>query len=85
MRNGRPITPPSTASATELLPALIAKLGATGLGELEVREGSWRVRLRRPAVAAAPQTSAKERRSSERDRGARAGARSASGARPARA
>jgi biotin carboxyl carrier protein len=35
----------------ELLPALIAKLGATGLGELEVREGNWRVRLRRPATA----------------------------------
>ncbi len=34
---------------TELLPSLIAKLGATGLGELEVREGAWRVRLRRPA------------------------------------
>src|SRR5918995_1538002 len=33
----------------ELLPALIAKLGATGLGELEGREGGWRVRLRRPA------------------------------------
>jgi biotin carboxyl carrier protein len=35
----------------DLLPALIAKLGATGLGELEVREGTWRVRLRRPAAA----------------------------------
>jgi acetyl-CoA carboxylase biotin carboxyl carrier protein len=34
----------------ELLPALVARLGATGLGELEVREGSWRVRLRRPAA-----------------------------------
>src|SRR4029077_17777847 len=33
----------------ELLPALMAKLSATGLGELEVREGAWRVRLRRPA------------------------------------
>jgi biotin carboxyl carrier protein len=33
----------------DLLPALIAKLGATGLGEIEVREGAWRVRLRRPA------------------------------------
>jgi acetyl-CoA carboxylase biotin carboxyl carrier protein len=33
----------------ELLPALIAKLGATDLAELEVREGGWRVRLRRPA------------------------------------
>jgi len=32
----------------QLLPALIARLGASGLGELEVREGSWRVRLRRP-------------------------------------
>jgi biotin carboxyl carrier protein len=32
----------------ELLPALIAKLGTTRLGELEVREGDWHVRLRRP-------------------------------------
>jgi acetyl-CoA carboxylase biotin carboxyl carrier protein len=32
----------------ELLPALIAKLGTTQLGELEVREGEWHVRLRRP-------------------------------------
>lgn len=35
--------------ADELLPSLIAKLGATGLGEIEVREDDWRVRLRRPA------------------------------------
>ena len=35
--------------ASQLLPALIAKLGATGLGELEVRQDGWRVRLRRPA------------------------------------
>jgi len=34
--------------ATDLLPALVAKLGATGLGEIEVREGTWKVRLRRP-------------------------------------
>jgi acetyl-CoA carboxylase biotin carboxyl carrier protein len=47
----------------ELLPALIAKLGATGLGELEVREGSWRVRLRRPAMAAA---GSRDRRSGDR-------------------
>jgi biotin carboxyl carrier protein len=33
-----------------LLPALIAKLATTRLGELEVREGDWRVRLRRPAA-----------------------------------
>ena len=37
--------------AAELLPALIVKLAATGLGELEVREGAWKVRLRRPAAA----------------------------------
>ena len=40
--------------ADELLPSLIAKLGATGLGEIEVREGDWKVRLRRPADAASP-------------------------------
>jgi biotin carboxyl carrier protein len=32
----------------ELLPALVAKLSVTGLGEIEVREGPWKVRLRRP-------------------------------------
>lgn len=37
---------------TELLPSLMAKLTATGLGELEVREGAWKVRLRRPAEGA---------------------------------
>ncbi len=36
------------ALADELIPALIAKLGASGLGEIEVREGDWRIRLRRP-------------------------------------
>jgi biotin carboxyl carrier protein len=35
--------------ADDLLPALAAKLGANGLGELEVREDAWRVRLRMPA------------------------------------
>lgn len=35
--------------ADELLPALMAKLGATGLGEIELREGDWKVRVRRPA------------------------------------
>lgn len=34
--------------AAELLPSLVAKLGASGLGELDVREGRWRVRLRMP-------------------------------------
>lgn len=48
----------------ELLPALIAKLGVTGLGELEVREGTWRVRLRRPAGVVA--SGARDRRVSDR-------------------
>ncbi len=48
--------------ATELLPSLVIKLAATGLGELEVREGTWRVRLRRPAAADA----ARERRPADR-------------------
>ena len=39
------------ALTNELIPALIAKLGASGLGEIEVREGDWKVRLRRPAAA----------------------------------
>jgi biotin carboxyl carrier protein len=50
----------------ELLPALIAKLGATGLGELEVREGAWKVRLRRPASSG----SGRDRKAGERGSGA---------------
>jgi biotin carboxyl carrier protein len=52
----------------DVLPALIAKLGATGLGELEVREGGWRVRLRRPADGQPPTRS---RRPAERSAGDR--------------
>ena len=37
--------------ATELLPALIGRLTAGGLAEIEVREGDWKVRLRRPLEA----------------------------------
>ena len=54
----------------ELLPALIAKLGATGLGELEIREGAWHVRLRQPAEGAST-SSARDRRPGERERSAR--------------
>jgi biotin carboxyl carrier protein len=36
--------------ADELLPALIAKLAASGLGEIEVRQGGWKARLRKPAT-----------------------------------
>jgi biotin carboxyl carrier protein len=39
--------------AEELLPALVAKLSATGLGEIEVGEGSWTVRVRRPVDGSA--------------------------------
>jgi biotin carboxyl carrier protein len=53
----------------QFLPALIAKLGATGLGELEVREGAWRVRLRRPAEGAG--ATGRDRRSADRERGSR--------------
>ncbi len=63
----------------DLLPALIAKLGATGLGELEVREGDWRIRLRRPApVDGAPASTTRERRPADRDRSTRGTAGSAS-------
>ena len=36
----------------EVLPALIARLRASRLGELEVRTADWRVRLRRDGKAA---------------------------------
>ena len=48
--------------AEDLLPALIAKLGATGLGEIEVGEDAWTVRIRRPADG----TSAQARRAGDR-------------------
>jgi acetyl-CoA carboxylase biotin carboxyl carrier protein len=35
--------------ADDLVPALIAKLSASGLGEIEVGEDRWTVRVRRPA------------------------------------
>ena len=34
--------------ADEVLPSLIARFGASDLGELEVKRGAWRIRLRRP-------------------------------------
>ena len=48
--------------AEDLVPALIAKLSASGLGEIEVGESSWTIRVRQPAEASA----AHERRSSDR-------------------
>jgi len=52
----------------ELLPALVAKLGATGLGELEIKEGAWRVRLRR-AAGTQPSSGRDKRRERGGDRG----------------
>jgi len=46
---------------SSLLPSLVAKLGTSGLGELEVREGDWRVRLRRPLGAGAARRSSGDR------------------------
>jgi biotin carboxyl carrier protein len=66
----------------DLLPALIAKLGATGLGELEVREGTWRVRLRRPTGSSGT-GSTRDRRPGERSPAERGGERP-SGDRPSR-
>jgi len=37
-----------TRLSETLVPALVAKLSGTGLGEVEVREGDWRIRVRRP-------------------------------------
>jgi len=53
--------------ADELLPALVAKLGASRLGEIEVREGPWKIRLRAPASAGSgPSAGLRDRRSSDR-------------------
>jgi biotin carboxyl carrier protein len=76
-KGGRPVDDAAARAADhaaierlseELLPALIAKLGATGLGELEIRQGAWRVRLRRPATASA---GGRERRPTDRSSGER--------------
>ena len=39
--------------AEDLVPALIAKLSASGLGEIEIGEGAWTIRVRRPGDATA--------------------------------
>jgi biotin carboxyl carrier protein len=46
----------------DLLPALITRLDASELGELEVRGGGWRVRLRRPYDRRRPVVAADGRR-----------------------
>lgn len=56
--------------ADDILPALIARFGAGSLGELEVRHGDWRVRLRRADGAASPVKGREPRdgRSAEKER-----------------
>ena len=56
--------------AESLVPALVQKLSSSGLGELEVREGDWRIRLRRsaPASSTAPRRSERPRLGSHADR-----------------
>src|SRR5450759_3027728 len=44
--------------ADDILPALIAKLTSGGLGEIEVRQGGWKARLRKPATAPEPNKAA---------------------------
>ena len=39
--------------AEDLVPALISKLSASGLGEIEVGESTWTIRVRQPAEASA--------------------------------
>jgi biotin carboxyl carrier protein len=53
--------------ADEVLPRLISRFGASGLGELEIRQTGWRVRMRRAAngedeMVAAPRRGAKHGR-----------------------
>jgi biotin carboxyl carrier protein len=66
--------------ADELIPALIAKLGASGLGEIEVREGAWKVRLRRPADGSAPAHPGGRRGAERVGRGATSGGAAIGGA-----
>ncbi len=60
--DGQPVTVEATGAsfedlarlADEVLPPLVARLGVSGLGEIEVRHDDWRVRLRRSAPAGRP-------------------------------
>ena len=46
--------------ADDLLPALIARLASSGLGEIEVRESGWKARLRMPTTAQEPRKAARQ-------------------------
>jgi acetyl-CoA carboxylase biotin carboxyl carrier protein len=50
-----------------VLPRLIGRLDESGLGEIEVREDDWRIRLRRPAPAVAQAPAAAPRAAEQRE------------------
>lgn len=56
--------------AADTLPRLIERMTKSELGELEVREDGWRIRLRRPVALAAEADAAVVRSASDRTRGA---------------
>ena len=66
--SGRPTTPPSTAWPTSCCRPSSPSSAATGLGELEVREGAWRVRLRRPGDDGRRERRRRGRRPGDRER-----------------
>ena len=53
-RRVRAASPELGRVADELLPPLVARLGVSDLGEIEVRQGTWRVRIRRRRVGVRP-------------------------------
>ncbi len=59
--------------ADQLLPRIITRFTASKLGELEIRHGEWRVRLRRAATAADPIHHVGEPHGSKDGRDGRAG------------
>jgi acetyl-CoA carboxylase biotin carboxyl carrier protein len=68
--------------ATDTLPRLIERLTKSQLGEIEVREDGWRIRLRRPMAGAAPQQQSTEGRGSRHQGSAAASERSSGSHRP---
>ena len=60
--------------AGDTLPRLIERLTKSELGELEVRENGWRIRLRRPFLNGEPAEAADVRSGRDRARAAGAGA-----------
>ena len=60
--------------ATDTLPRLIERMTRSELGELEVREDGWRIRLRRPLAIADGASASADRSTMDRPRTASGGA-----------